>query len=1747
MLHFEVDRTLAREPSVYAETGLERLGFSLDPESTRAAERLFSFRYQATGNEPEQPVAVRVDLVDTGGNAVVGLLAGTMELDFTPPLLDLDQTGVSPDQVQPGAGVVVRVVASEPVTPQAELLVDCGQGAVPFGRTSGGGGLLSFDVPVSGAQPDGTCELAITGLMDHAGNPSAVDPLPCGRFTVDGTAPEIVGLTTDGTRFSLQPGRDLVQVRFALDEETVSLTTTVDDHTVACEQVGDQPFRFLCPYQVSGSEQQGVRPVVVRALDGAGNVGFASTTVSFDFSPPTVAVGDVFIQPELAQPGEQVVVRVVISEEVTADAYLVARCGTDEIQVPPSSWGGGVLSFDLDVPAEMRIGGCALFALQLVDLAGNPTTEPEVSLGQLLVDGVAPVIVSATANRERYSLQPGYDQVTLELEVDELPFALSAHLDGELLGCGGYRPTPPNFTCSYTVSGNESEVPHTIEVRALDRAGNVGVAHVGVVFDFTAPTVPLDQVTVAPDTTLPGKLVFVRAAASEPLLPGAELLLRCPTGETRHGASMAEAGILTFEIPLASSQQDATCELLITGLFDLAHNPAAVAEQPIGAITVDGTAPRITGLATDRPVYSLQHGYDLVEVTFEVDTVPSSIDVHLGDTALPCTLDQEAGNLYTCLHPVLGTEPEEPVAVVVWAQDEVGNVTTAGTGVNFDFTAPSMVESSISHRLTPAAGPASVPVTRVTAGTLVELSFTASELLLVAPEVAAIAGPSTLEFGLEESEGTAYRFRLLHEAALTACGGADLFEVLPLVATLIDLAGNPAEAELPYPELVVDTTPPCPLTGEQLARILYTRTPWGSDGSHGERRFTVSSDGVSVVEPGATLLFLDAPAPDAAAEIGRGQGRTDGSFDEVRLDRADRVRVYLSQIDEAGNLDGAEAMLLSRARWVATFGGKQPGDAFSNPHELLATPRLAPTLYQAAGYLGPDASELERVAERGGGGYAVEAAHSWEQRALAKPGPSARSGHALVHDSSRGMLVLFGGSSGSGETWEWDLSGREWVRIQPTGATPPPRWDHAMAYDAGRGKTVLFGGANNHGVLDDTWEWNGRTGSWAEVSPAGEENEDYPTARSLHAMAYDRSRRQVILHAGRNPSLQKSDTWSWDGTRWQKLAEGVLLPGPRDSHAMAYDPRLGRVVLTGGRVMGAPQIDVWEWSGSAWIEAVTHTSTPPERYGHALYHDAARQRLVLFGGVLGGGSSDNTVWEWYRDPSSPPGMPRGDWFVRGGQPRPPAVRSASAMIYDPVRETGILFGGKGLAGDLADFWEHEGARERWRELSPGGDQPPPRHQPAAAYHTSTEQVILFGGEGDGGLLDDLWSYDGALGRWQRIEAEGPGPSPRRGAAMAYHELRDQILLFGGYDGTALDDTWELIWDTDRTLWVWHPAVLCTEPPAARYGHGMAYAPGPNAVVMGDGADGDVAYLVPWTLSWSKNMQCWSWVWSMVDETAGVVGWEHVSFGYDRRMERTLTYPSLNRDGDPTNYILYFDWDSETGWSYYDVFFPGCDICPTARLGGEFAYDRARGEMLLFGGLAYESDTWKWNGDRWADASAMAGDNPTGRYGHALVYDPARQRAVLFGGDTGSLQQDTWEWSSALEERAAVLAVVVWHAAGAGAVTPESLRITVSAGADGYTTAPEPQRLPGARLLVWSPRDGGAWIELGEANEAAPESPAEIGALVDDPSVVQGLLFGDSRRSLHLAVVPVATNGSADRLGRVALDYFELVADYTLDE
>jgi len=225
----------------------------------------------------------------------------------------------------------------------------------------------------------------------------------------------------------------------------------------------------------------------------------------------------------------------------------------------------------------------------------------------------------------------------------------------------------------------------------------------------------------------------------------------------------------------------------------------------------------------------------------------------------------------------------------------------------------------------------------------------------------------------------------------------------------------------------------------------------------------------------------------------------------------------------------------------------------------------------------------------------------------------------LDYDSVRARTVLFSGAFPSVATWEWN--GESWAMRAPADpeqdGNPSPRQAFAVVFDSQRGQLVLFGGWHEDEPFGDTWEWDGT--SWALRAPADPEGDGEPPGRAGHALAFD-SRRSVVVLFGGTPDWDQplDDTWEWDGgatsrpgqTLHVSLAAAALPPSP-------VWETLTATLLAGGRghadgVQHGAELHLWD--EGRW-RRVGRNDRPPDDPGPLEWTTADPDlvRRLLFG------------------------------------------------------------------------------------------------------------------------------------------------------------------------------------------------------------------------------------------------------------------------------------------------------------------------------------------------------------------------------------------------------------------------------------------------------------------------------------------------------------------------------------------------------
>lgn len=515
-----------------------------------------------------------------------------------------------------------------------------------------------------------------------------------------------------------------------------------------------------------------------------------------------------------------------------------------------------------------------------------------------------------------------------------------------------------------------------------------------------------------------------------------------------------------------------------------------------------------------------------------------------------------------------------------------------------------------------------------------------------------------------------------------------------------------------------------------------------------------------------------------------------------------------------------------------------------------------------------------------------------------------------------------------------------------TFSRPVGRFDMSLAYDARRARIVMFGGSTSGPTtrvsLDDFWEWHGY---WEPIPSLTR-----PLARQGAAIAYDIERGQLVMFGGRGFSLY-SDMQIWTGGAW--VERDIIGPTPRIEAAMAYDAAGRRVVLFGGTTSTGSAADTWVWDGTSWTELVSPL-TPPASPAPSMAYDPKTDALLLASaGQTWRLDRSGAGWQYLFDAPSPAtGLvydptssdvvaytidSSGAQLYRRGSSGWAAIASSTqsniesgGLVPDVARGRLVLVSQRSV-DNFPTVYEWDGAS--WT-LTPGIVTGGPAR--ATALDTKRRRAVVFDTFGETWILDALGDTN----------LSPPTSPPRRTAALAaYDELRDRVVLFGGFDTQSawLDDTWE--WDGQT----WTDVSPSTRPPAVA-GRAMAYDRAQGKVVLVGGV---------------QQTKMWQWdgtAWESSDLPTALHGRTGAALAYDPIRERVVWFGGQ----DPMGVEANDTWLLEpTGWVLQDPPFAR----PAPRAHASLTWDASRRRLVLYGGRNEDQtivfgDAWEWDGARW---------------------------------------------------------------------------------------------------------------------------------------------------------------------------------------
>ena len=613
---------------------------------------------------------------------------------------------------------------------------------------------------------------------------------------------------------------------------------------------------------------------------------------------------------------------------------------------------------------------------------------------------------------------------------------------------------------------------------------------------------------------------------------------------------------------------------------------------------------------------------------------------------------------------------------------------------------------------------------------------------------------------------------------------------------------------------------------------------------------------------------------------------------------------------------------------------------------------------------------------------------AWSLLTTAGIGPDARTGATVVYDPIGDRVLIFAGrvsdSTLMNDLWELSLASETptWRLVPYSGQAPPERSDHAAVFDPEGDRMLVFGGFDGRRPLGDTWEIALRpSATWREIQTTNP-----PSPRMGSTATYDPAGHRAIIIGGVGAGgeyLQDVTALSLAGSvSWATLPPAGPLPPPRAFHTAVLDSLRGRLIIYGGwngGVLG----DVWALqvgSSAAWSRLVP-TGDAGNRFGHVALPDPTRDQMVVtFGAPSARGSSDVAVLKLEGN---------GAWL----EPTlAPPHRAGAVGIYDPIRDRLLVLGGnQDTTCCFSDVWAYSFADPKgWSQVSvlAGPDSPVPRTEASVIYDPVRDRLVLFGGLRwtstalPDTLLDDVWALGLSAGsEWTRLPTLGPGPRPRKRHNAVYDPEKDRMIVFGGDVRGAVNDVWAFSLNGASPTWV----ELQPQPdplggtPNVSTGGVAAYDSRRHRMVIWGGWSG-VYTLGAFALTLGDSPS-----WTNLNVSGTPFGRDLASAAYDSVGDRMVLFGGFDfRHGGSLNEAWELPFAENASWRLLAPRGPG----PSPRNSMASSFDPVRSRFVMFGGATNGRPL----GDGWMlDLSANSA--PT----TVLISAPAE--SAIVGSDT----------------------------------------------------------------------------------------------------------------------------------------------------
>lgn len=453
--------------------------------------------------------------------------------------------------------------------------------------------------------------------------------------------------------------------------------------------------------------------------------------------------------------------------------------------------------------------------------------------------------------------------------------------------------------------------------------------------------------------------------------------------------------------------------------------------------------------------------------------------------------------------------------------------------------------------------------------------------------------------------------------------------------------------------------------------------------------------------------------------------------------------------------------------------------------------------------------------------------------------PSGRSGTGMIYDSVNDRLVITCGYDGTtylSDTWQYSISGGVFAQLSPTGAIAG-RELLSIGYDITNQRAIVMGGWFGTVTTNknDAVQLSLASGSeaWTTIKTSDTSNQGV-LAFSSGAAAVDTSRNMMVVATLNGYDSTNKYVYAFDMND-TSITSPIYSIGvtdyfrARDAPAYVYNSARGEMLLINGYsamdddttiAHGEHISEIWAYdrTNNKWRYAAKGPYNMPQCEGGLAIYDSLNDRVIFFGGLTGAGQKSNDVWQLKADVH---GMYKATKLKPTGVS--PSARWLMAGCYDAANQRMVMWGGEGTLTVQNNLYSLDLTlgSESWSLLAASGTPPTAAWQSCYAYDATNSRLYIHAGGtnfADTTYTSQLFYLNTSTTNCAWTNTGVTGGLAVRGAVMGYDSTNHRLICFGGYDGSAVNNTVRYTSTTSFTSWTTQGTI---NVPSARRSAGCA--------------------------------------------------------------------------------------------------------------------------------------------------------------------------------------------------------------------------------------------------------------------------------------------------------------------------------------